>query len=165
MIDQHRAPDCEHSELAVGWALHALEPAEEILVAAHLPDCAECTRTVAETEMVGATLGLSVPEQAPSAALEQRVLAVTSTPQVARVEPAESAPPPPPPASEPAAQPPSQPAAPIVSPRTPPISLPGPVPRRRRSREPICVPEMVKLISVAVLVMAFAAAVVFLALP
>lgn len=45
MIDQHDAPGCQHSELAAGWALRALEPAEEILVAAHLSDCSECTRT------------------------------------------------------------------------------------------------------------------------
>lgn len=157
MIGRHGAADCEHGELAVGWALHALEPAEEILVAAHLPECAECTRTVAEAELVGATLGLTVPEEAPSAALEQRVLAVTSTPQVAPVAPAE----PPPPAAQPIPQP----AAPIISPRTPSISLPTPPPGRPRRREPMCVPEILKLIAVAVLVMGFAAAVVFLVLP
>lgn len=159
MIDQHGAPACEHSELAVGWALHALEPAEEMLVAAHLPECAECTRTVADAELVGATLALTVPEQAPSAALEQRVLAVTSTPQVTPVAPAESPSPP-----QPAAQPLTQPAAPVISPRTQSIPLPGPM-RDRRRREPLCVPEILKLISVAVLVLIFAAAVVFLALP
>lgn len=67
---------CPLGELAVGLALHALEPAEEALVAAHLAECAECARTVAETERVGAALGLSVPEETPSAALEQRVLAI-----------------------------------------------------------------------------------------
>lgn len=162
MIDQHRAPECEHGELAVGWALHALEPAEEMLVAEHLPECAECTRTVAEAEMVGATMALSVPELAPSAALEQRVLAITSTPQVARVSPAEPAPPPPA-SPHPAAQPAPQPVAPSIPPRTASIPLPGP--QRRRSREPMCVPEILKLILVAVLVMALAAAMVFLVLP
>lgn len=68
---------CPFGELAVGLALHALEPAEESLVAAHLAECADCTRTVAETEQVGAALGLSVPEETPSAALEARVLAIT----------------------------------------------------------------------------------------
>ncbi|MGH3887910.1 MAG: anti-sigma factor domain-containing protein [Pseudonocardiaceae bacterium] len=77
MNNQHRVADCPHRELAVGWALHALEPAEESLVAAHMPDCPACTRTVAETEQVCATVGLSVPEVIPSAELEQRVLAVT----------------------------------------------------------------------------------------
>lgn len=162
MIDQQRAQQCEHSELAVGWALHALEPAEEMLVAAHLPECAECTLTVAEAELIGATLGLTVPEQVPSAALEQRVLAVTSTPQVEPEPPAES---PPPPAPRPAAHPVPEPAPPIVSPRTPPISPPAPMPRRRRNREPWCVPEILKLVSVAVLVMVLSAVVVFLVLP
>ena len=74
---QPRVADCPHRELAVGWALHALEPAEESLLAAHMPGCPTCTNTVAETEWVGATLGLSVPEAIPSAELEQRVLAVT----------------------------------------------------------------------------------------
>jgi hypothetical protein len=68
---------CPHRELAIGWALHALEPAEESLFAAHLPNCPECTRLAAETEEVGATLGLSVPTAFPSADLEQRVLSVT----------------------------------------------------------------------------------------
>ncbi|MGH4010339.1 MAG: anti-sigma factor domain-containing protein [Pseudonocardiaceae bacterium] len=96
MNNQHRAADCPHLELAVGWALHALEPAEESLVAAHIPDCPTCTRTVAETKEVCATLGLSVPEVIPSAELEQRVLAVTIDREAAPVVP--SPPPPAPPA-------------------------------------------------------------------
>jgi hypothetical protein len=74
---QHRATDCPHRELAVGWALHALEPAGDSLVTAHLPDCPICTSTATQTEDVGATLGLSVPQAIPSAELEQRVLNVT----------------------------------------------------------------------------------------
>lgn len=74
---QHRATDCPHRELAVGWALHALEPAGDSLVAAHLPDCPICTSTATQTEDVGATLGLSVPQTIPSAELERRVLRVT----------------------------------------------------------------------------------------
>lgn len=77
MNDQDRIVDCPHRELAVGWALHALEPAEESLVAAHMPECPACTSTAAETEEIGATLGLSVPEAIPSAELEQRILSVT----------------------------------------------------------------------------------------
>ncbi|MDQ3763075.1 MAG: anti-sigma factor [Actinomycetota bacterium] len=77
MNDQRRVASCPHRELAVGWALHALEPAEESLVAAHLPDCPICARIAAETEEVCATLGLSVPEAIPSAELEQRVLSAT----------------------------------------------------------------------------------------
>lgn len=87
MNTQLRVADCPHRDLAVGWALHALEPAEEALVATHMPDCPACTRTVAQTEQIGATLGLSVPELIPSAELEQRVLAVTIDRRAAPVEP------------------------------------------------------------------------------
>lgn len=87
MIDQNRSVICPHRELAVGWALHALEPAEESLFAAHLPDCAECTRTVAETTQVGVMLGLSIPEVSPGPDLEQRVLAVTAGNVSASVSP------------------------------------------------------------------------------
>ncbi|HZE02395.1 MAG TPA: hypothetical protein VE155_11585, partial [Pseudonocardiaceae bacterium] len=79
--------DCSHRELAVGWALHALEPADESPVAAHLPDCPTCTSTAAETEEVGAALGLSVPEAIPSAELEQRVLRITGNRWAALVVP------------------------------------------------------------------------------
>ena len=74
---QHRVADCPHRELAVGWALHALEPAGDSLVTAHLPDCLRCTSTATQTEEVGATLGLSVPQAIPSPEVEQRVLGVT----------------------------------------------------------------------------------------
>jgi hypothetical protein len=74
---QHRVADCPHHELAVGWALHALEPAGASLVTVHMPTCPVCTRTAAATEKVGATLGLSVLQANPSAELEQRGLRVT----------------------------------------------------------------------------------------
>lgn len=78
MNDQkRRVGDCPHRELAVGWALHALEPAEESLFTVHMPECPTCTRIAAQTREIGATLGLSVPEEIPSAELEQRVLSVT----------------------------------------------------------------------------------------
>lgn len=76
-------PDCPGEgdrELAVGWALHALEPAEDSLVATHVAECAECDNIVAETEQLGALLGLSISETGtPSPELEQRILAVTAT--------------------------------------------------------------------------------------
>lgn len=104
MNNQHRVADCPHRDLAVGWALHALEPAEESLVAAHMPECPTCTRTVVETEEVGATLGLSLPELIPSAELEQRVLAVTIDRRAAPVVPL---------------PPPTQPARPNLQPSRP----------------------------------------------
>ena len=41
------------------------------------PTARACTSTAAETEEIGATLGLSVPQANPSTELEQRVLSVT----------------------------------------------------------------------------------------
>jgi hypothetical protein len=46
-------------------------------VLAHLPDCEECTRAVAEAEIVSATLGASLPQVDPSPELEKRILAET----------------------------------------------------------------------------------------
>jgi anti-sigma factor RsiW len=77
MNDQRDVPRCPHHELAVGWALHSLEPAEESLVAAHIATCPTCAEAAAQTEEVSAMLGLSVPELTPSAELEQRILSVT----------------------------------------------------------------------------------------
>jgi hypothetical protein len=93
--DLHRGAACPHRELAVGWALHALEPADESPVVAHLPDCPICTSTAAETEEVGATLGLSVPQAIPSTELERRVLSATAASGEAVVASALSTRPPP----------------------------------------------------------------------
>lgn len=88
MNDQrHRVAGCPHRELAVGWALHALEPTEELPVAAHMPDCPICTSTATQTEELGATLGLSVPQAIPSTELQQRVLSVTGDRRAAPVVP------------------------------------------------------------------------------
>jgi len=83
MNDQRDVACCPHRELAVGWALHSLEPAEESLVAAHLPGCPECKVAATQSEELGAMLGLSVPELIPSAGLEQRILSVTGPRKVA----------------------------------------------------------------------------------
>lgn len=68
-------PDCRYRELAVGWALHCLEPAEESLFAAHLTECEECRQTVQETEEVGASLAVMVPDVPPPDRLQRRILA------------------------------------------------------------------------------------------
>jgi anti-sigma-K factor RskA len=60
-------------ELAVGWALHALEPEDETAFAAHLADCDRCARTVAETVEVMSALATGLPPAEPSADLEQRL--------------------------------------------------------------------------------------------
>ena len=72
-------------ELAVGWALHALEPEDEALFARHLPDCPRCARTVAETEEVMAAMATDLPPAEPSEDLRARLRAgVERTEQVRR---------------------------------------------------------------------------------
>jgi ferric-dicitrate binding protein FerR (iron transport regulator) len=72
-------------ELAVGWAMHALEPEDEAVFARHLPGCARCTETVAETTEVMAAMASDLPPAAPSEALRSRVqAAVAATEQVHR---------------------------------------------------------------------------------
>jgi hypothetical protein len=70
-------------ELAVGWALHALEPEDESLFLAHLPHCPRCAATVAETSEVMAAMATDLPQPAPSEDLRQRIrLAVAETDQL-----------------------------------------------------------------------------------
>lgn len=78
------APDsrCPQAEQSVGWAVHALEPAEEAEAAAHLPTCKECRELVRETEEVLAMLGSSDEMFEPPAGLRAGLLArVAVTPQ------------------------------------------------------------------------------------
>jgi hypothetical protein len=73
---------CPQAEQSVGWAVHALEPAEEAEAAAHLPTCAECRELVRETEEVLAMLGSSDEMFEPPAELRAGLLArVAVTPQ------------------------------------------------------------------------------------
>lgn len=74
-----------YDELAVGWALHALEPEDEALFARHLPDCTRCARTIAETVEVMAAMATDLPPAEPSDELRQRLrAAVEETDQVLR---------------------------------------------------------------------------------
>jgi anti-sigma-K factor RskA len=75
-------------ELAVGWALHSLEPEDEALFSRHLPDCPRCGRTVAETVEVMAALAADLPSAEPSPGLRSRLRdAVERTEQVQRTGP------------------------------------------------------------------------------
>jgi hypothetical protein len=92
--EEHRVFD----ELAVGWALHALEPEDETAFARHLPGCSRCTRTVADTSEVMAAMAADLPRTEPSAELRGRLhAAVAGTEQVpaasvdGRAEPARPA--------------------------------------------------------------------------
>jgi anti-sigma-K factor RskA len=72
-------------ELAVGWALHALEPEDEAQFAEHLAQCGRCARTVAETHDVMAAMATDLPPAEPSESLRSRLMAaVEATEQVVR---------------------------------------------------------------------------------
>jgi Anti-sigma-K factor rskA len=73
-------------ELAVGWALHALEPEDEALFTGHLAGCARCAQTAADTaEVMGAMAG-DLPPAEPSEGLRERLrAAVEETEQLPQV--------------------------------------------------------------------------------
>ncbi|MCZ2828214.1 anti-sigma factor [Modestobacter sp. VKM Ac-2986] len=98
--DEHRTWD----ELAVGWGLHALEPEDETLFAAHLHTCDRCRQTVADTSEVMAALAGDLPGAEPSDALRDRLRAAVE--ETEQVRPAALPEPP-------AAQPPVQRPAPV----------------------------------------------------
>lgn len=78
--EEHRVFD----ELAVGWALHALEPEDEAVFAQHLPGCGRCAQTVADTSEVMATMAADLPQVEPSPGLRDRLrAAVAETQQIA----------------------------------------------------------------------------------
>jgi hypothetical protein len=98
--DEHRSWD----ELAVGWALHALEPEDETLFTHHLSGCARCVRTVAETSEVMAAMAGDLPQAEPSEGLRERLRSAVE--ETAQLPSAERRPAPPvTPAAPPAAQP------------------------------------------------------------
>ena len=75
-------------ELAVGWAMHALEPEDESFFLAHLAGCARCAATVAETSEVMAAMASDLPQPEPSEGLRNRIrAAVEETEQVAAPAP------------------------------------------------------------------------------
>jgi hypothetical protein len=79
MTGDHAAFD----ELAVGWAMHALEPEDESSFAAHLAGCARCTATVTETSELMAAMAGDLPEHEPSEGLRNRIrAAVEATEQL-----------------------------------------------------------------------------------
>jgi len=102
--DDHR----EYDELAVGWALHALEPEDEALFTAHLARCDRCAATVAETTEVMAAMAADLPPAEPSEGLRARLAAaVEQTAQLPAADPAVA----------PAAARPTTPQHPVPAPR------------------------------------------------
>jgi hypothetical protein len=81
--DPRRGSHESFDQLAVGWALHALEPEEEELFAAHLPSCPRCVQTVAETtDVMGAMAGDLPPTDPPERLRNRLRAAVAETEQV-----------------------------------------------------------------------------------
>jgi hypothetical protein len=66
-------------ELAVGWALHALEPEDEALFVVHLPGCTRCAATVAETTELMGAMARDLPVAEPSEGLRSRLRAAVET--------------------------------------------------------------------------------------
>ncbi|GAC1611062.1 MAG: hypothetical protein NVS3B26_21550 [Mycobacteriales bacterium] len=90
-------PDHEHfAELAAGYALRALEPAEEHTFAAHLKDCPECQREVAShTDTLGHLAYATEPFALPAGILAGIRAEITAAPApTAACGPAELASPP-----------------------------------------------------------------------
>lgn len=75
---------CANLELATGWALHALEPADEATFARHLPTCAECAAEVQATEDLAVLFAADVEQIEPPAHLREAVLNAARSPQVPR---------------------------------------------------------------------------------
>lgn len=81
-MNDRRTQECPLNEQAVGWALHALEPDEEMAVLLHLPQCLSCQTAVREAEEVLSGLGAVVEQVDPPPSLRDELLArVAETPQ------------------------------------------------------------------------------------
>lgn len=70
-----RHPFCPMNEQAVGWALHALEPDEEMAVLLHAPSCPSCQAVIREAEELLSHLGAAVEQIEPRDSLRDVILA------------------------------------------------------------------------------------------
>jgi Anti-sigma-K factor rskA len=81
-MTQQPSAMCPRNEQAVGWALHSLEPDEEMDVSLHLPQCPSCRQVAGETEAVLSHLAVAVEQIDPPPTLRDRLMAqVAETPQ------------------------------------------------------------------------------------
>lgn len=71
------AEHTDFDELAAGYALNALEPADEQRFLRHAADCPDCERVMAEFFEVAAALAETAPQAEPSEQLGLRILAAT----------------------------------------------------------------------------------------
>ena len=117
--------------LAVGWALSALDPADEERFAAHLPTCDRCTATVRESLYTVADLAYALPDEVPPPSLKNRIMAAVAaeprSPTERLAAGAASAD-----GSRPAAGPGLGPVAPAAGPADPGVVVPLASRRRRR---------------------------------
>jgi DNA-directed RNA polymerase specialized sigma24 family protein len=67
-------PGCRRTEGAAAWALHALEPDEELQYREHLTACAACQEAVRDAEEALAALGASTEQVDPPPALRESLL-------------------------------------------------------------------------------------------
>ena len=75
----------ELEALAAGYALHALEPADEQQLAIHLLTCRSCVRLVADTAAVASALAETIPIDSPPTELRGRIVtAATDEPRDVR---------------------------------------------------------------------------------
>jgi len=74
-LDRFDTAHAEWDELAVGWALRALEPDDEDRFTAHLRGCERCAASVQDSGRVLAALVEQLPLQSPSPQLRTRLLA------------------------------------------------------------------------------------------
>lgn len=78
MTERRHPTPGEHShfdELAVGHALSALEPADEVAFVTHLPSCAHCERSVAEHALTLSHLAYGAQDAEPPASLLEGIRA------------------------------------------------------------------------------------------
>jgi hypothetical protein len=75
--------ECPHVEQAIGLALHALEPADEVLLAGHVPHCTVCQALVRQTQDVVWGLAAANEQRDPPSWLRTNLMAaVAATPQL-----------------------------------------------------------------------------------
>jgi len=73
-LDRNDAAHAEWDELAVGWAMRALEPDDEGRFTTHLRTCERCASSVQDSGRVLAALVEQLPLQSPSPELRTRLL-------------------------------------------------------------------------------------------
>ena len=83
-MNERHHQECAQRDVAVGWAVHALEPEEEAGFAKHLPHCEDCEERVRSTEAVAARLGQGVQQLDPPPRRRAAILAAARAQQPTR---------------------------------------------------------------------------------